>query len=173
MTVGAAITAWTIRASLVCYAVVLLLYAAGRVVPTRQTTLRLIWTCGLLLYLAHVAAAFHFYHDWSHTAALAHTADETEHVFGWRFGDGLYFNYLFTVLWTSDVLWWWISPATHQSRPTRLSVGLHAYLAFMVINATIVFESGPMRWTGIAVVVVVLVLLCRKRFSKSKLSTRV
>lgn len=163
--VGVAITAWTIRAALVCYAVVLLWYASRRNVRLSPTAARLIWTCGLVLYLAHVAAAFHFYHDWSHTAALAHTADETERVVGWRFGGGLYFNYLFTALWCGDVLWWWLRPAIYQSRPIRVSAALHGFMAFIVVNAAIVFKNGPTRWISLGVVVVAVMtwLGCRCR----------
>ena len=35
----------------------------------------------------------HWEHDWSHAAALEHTANQTQDVVGVHWGGGLYFNY--------------------------------------------------------------------------------
>lgn len=154
MNVGLVTTAWTIRAALVGYAVVLMWYASRRNMRLSPSAARLIWTSGLLLCIAHVVAAFHYYHDWSHAAAFTHTADETERVVGWRFGGGLYFNYMFTVLWFGDVVWWWLRPAAYQSRPVWVSVALHGFMAFIVVNAVVVFEHGPTRWISLVVIAI-------------------
>src|SRR5437899_2188707 len=91
-------TVWTVRFALLCYATSLWLHL--RPSPgggQRQAAARLFWTLGCLAYLAHVATAFHFAHDWSHARAYAHTADRTWELTGWRWGGGLYVNYLFTL----------------------------------------------------------------------------
>lgn len=109
-----------------------------------------VWTLGCLLYLAHVACAFQFYHHWSHQAAYAETARRTAELFGWNSGAGLYFNYAFTLAWLIDVIWWWISPHSRRLRPRWLSIAWHGFFLFMVVNATIVFETGFVRWLGVA-----------------------
>ena len=111
---------------------------------------RVCWTLGLALYLAHVACAFQFYHHWSHRAAYAETARRTAELFGWSSGAGLYFNYAFTLAWLVDVGWWWLSPASRERRPRWLSIAWQGFFLFMVVNATIVFETGLVRWLGVA-----------------------
>lgn len=108
-----------------------------------------VWTLGCVLYLAHVAFAFQFYHHWSHQAAYAETARRTAELFGWHSGAGLYFNYAFTLAWLADTVWWWLSPVSRQRRPRWLSIAWHGFFLFMVVNATIVFETGWVRWLGI------------------------
>ena len=109
-----------------------------------------VWTLSCLLYLVHVGCAFQFYHHWSHQAAYAETARRTAELFGRNSGAGLYFNYAFTLAWLVDVVWWWISPASRQRRPRWLSVAWHGFFLFMIVNATIIFETGLVRWLGAA-----------------------
>ncbi|HUY90259.1 MAG TPA: hypothetical protein VMV10_16090 [Pirellulales bacterium] len=111
---------------------------------------RTVWTLGCALYLAHVACAFQFYHHWSHQAAYAETARRTAALFGWNSGAGLYFNYAFTLAWLADVVWQQAAPASWRSRPRWLSRLWHGFFLFMVVNATLVFETGPVRWAGVA-----------------------
>jgi hypothetical protein len=104
-------------------------------------------------FLVHVAVAFHDYFGWSHAAAVEHTRQ----VSGW--GAGVFVSYLFTLLWAGDALWWWAAPASHDRRPRWLTVGLHAFLAFVVFNATVVYEPGPIRWVGLVLFAVLAALL--------------
>lgn len=136
--------------ALVCYflSAIVALLGRGRLPPWRAA--RAIYTAGCLLYLAHVACAFHFYHHWNHREAYAETARRTAELFGWHWGGGLYFNYAFTLGWTLDVLWQWLSPASFRKRSRWLSLAWHAFFLFMVINATIIFETGPVRWLGVS-----------------------
>ena len=152
----------TVRLSLLCYFAAL---AGGLLVsdqPLRQERwLRAAWTAGLLLLLAHIAAVFHFVHHWRHALAVAHTAQETRAVIGLEFGPGVYFNYLFAALWSADVAWWWFAPASRRRRSKLFTTLLHTYLFFIVINSVIVFETGVLRWSGIAGVCVWLLLAIR------------
>ncbi len=141
---GEGLTLWTVRLALLLCAAVW----TGRL-PSGAA--RLAWTAGCLLYLAHVVCAFHFYHAWSHAAAYDETARRTEELFGLRSGGGLHLNYLFTLLWAGDVLWWWLAPASHEGRPRAAAWALHGYMAFLAFNATVVFGTGPVRWAGLAV----------------------
>src|SRR4051812_3822176 len=58
------------------------------------------WTLGFIAYCVHVAFAFDHVHHWSHADAVRHT----EELSG--FGNGIYFNHLFTLVWGADVAWW-------------------------------------------------------------------
>ena len=114
--VGSESIVWTVRMALACYGSSLGLLIAARHAPDGfREAARLFWTLGCLAYVAHVAAAFHFAHAWSHAQAYEHTADRTEEVIGWHWGGGIYVNYLFTLLWAGDVAWWWGAPRAYAN----------------------------------------------------------
>ena len=111
---------------------------------------RLAWTVACVALLAHVACAFHFYHGWSHAAAYLDTARQTEEMFGLDWGGGLYINYALLAGWVLDVGWWWArGREAYRRRPWPLAVAWHAFLIFIVFNATVVFKNGPARWAGL------------------------
>jgi hypothetical protein len=176
---GELLTKWTIRLALACYVA----YLAGWLLvdskrPAHRArwprTARAIWTLGCVLFVVHVACAFHFYHHWSHTAAWQTTAQETEQLLGVAFGDGIYFSYLFLVLWVLDVAWLWLRPernevanGTPREPPTGDATAVpqpcvsllqtplwrvlvHIFLFFIAVNGAVVFEHGPTRWAGLA-----------------------
>ena len=132
------LTLWTVRLACIFYVAALLTHS------------RLFWTAGLAAYLAHVAAAFTFHHGWSHSAAYSETARQTAELFGTKSGAGIYFNYFFTAVWLADVVWLWTRPDSHRTRPRWITVSIHAFMAFMFFNATVVFASGWTRWLGVA-----------------------
>ncbi len=157
---GEFLSRWSIRLALVCYAAALAaqLLSNNRpsVVarsPDRATLLharpellreaRLAWTAGCALLWVHVAAAFHFYHNWSHTLAFEDTARQTEELLGFAVGEGVYVNYLFAAVWTIDAAYWWFAGlCSYAARPRWISVTVHAFLLFIVANATITFRTG-------------------------------
>ncbi len=169
MLTGPQIVHWSIRAALVCYVVVLAgnlaagNSAAGNSAAGRQARWRRaakwIWLAGCLLFLGHVAAAFHFYHHWSHAHAVAETARQTKAVIGWEFGEGLYFSYLFAIVWAVDALWWLARGEAYYERSRRITIALHAYMLFIGLNGAMVFESGVTRTYGFAACAVLGVLL--------------
>ena len=139
----------------------LALYGAAQVARRRQGTTTkvagrwlLILGCGL--YLAHVTLAFQVHHHWSHAAAYASTAAQTETLTGWRWGGGIYINYLFSALWVSEATWWWFWPDHYRHRGRRLELAVRNVFLFMIVNGAIVFVSGPQRWCGVAIVGVLL-----------------
>jgi len=151
------LTRWTVRLSLGSYvaALALLLAGGGERRPTRDALARAFWTLGCGLLLAHVAAAFHFFHHWRHAEAYRETARQTAELLGWNWGGGLWFNYLFALLWMADAAWWqWAGDGRYRPRAKWIALPLHAYLAFIAVNATVVFETGATRWLGVAAVVV-------------------
>lgn len=161
---GEHLIAWSARVFVACY-VIRLWRELGREERPGDAG-RLIWTFGLVAYLFHVAAAFHFLHGWSHAAALIHTAERTFETVGWRWPGGLYINYAFTAWWVVDVAWDWIAPG---ERPLAYRVAFHSFFAFMFFNATIVF--GPPLWVPLgSAVIVALVLRYRQRWRARSLT---
>jgi hypothetical protein len=104
---------------------------------------RLCWTLAWLAYLIHLAMAMHYYHGWSHADAMRHV-DEVS-----GFGPGIFFSHLFTLLWTADVAWWWLDRGSYATRSAWIGRTLHAYMAFIIFNGTVVYETGFIRWAGV------------------------
>ena len=117
--------------------------------PRTELLQRTFWSLACLLTWAHVLLAFGTHHHWSHAAAYEHTATETAKKVGIEWGGGIYFNYVFLALWSADAIWWWWNPVAYRARARGFSIFVHAYLAFIAFNATVVFETGPVRYAGI------------------------
>ena len=136
----------------------LVAYTAGEAGRSGRLTVlggdgpRVMLTVGCLLYLAHVVAAFSSEHAWSHAAAYASTARQTEALFGLDWGGGLYVNYAFSALWVSEVVWWWMASASYRHREHWKHIAVRAVFLFMIANGAVVFVNGPMRWVGLAIV---------------------
>jgi hypothetical protein len=169
---GHLLTIWTIRLALACYVA----YLAGRLVnawPARWPGIgRLAWTAGCAFFVAHVVAAFQFEHHWSNRAAVAETARQTRDLLGVAFGEGIYFSYLFLLVWVADVGDWWLrGHATRGERPRWLGGLVHGYLGFIAFNGAIVFEGGLVRWAsvaaGMALAGLAAVCMWRKRDSRA------
>ncbi len=158
-------TLWTARLALAMYFATLV----GLLTTRKEsvlTWLRFVWLAGGLIFLVHVARAFHAAHAWSHADAYAHTARRTEELTGVASGVGLYLNYVFTAAWSADGLWWSMFPDAHQRRPAWMTWALHGFLAFMVFNATVVFATGATRWLGLAAPLVLLGFLSRRLLAR-------
>ena len=154
-----AIPIGTVRIALLLYVAALFSWLLGG--KRWERTTRRLWSTGLVFYLAHVAAAFHFVHGWSHDRATLETARQTEELLGVSSGLGLWLNYLFTILWTADALWWWMNEDGYRLRPRWMTVSVHAFLAFMFFNGAVVFAHGFSRWFGLAATPPLLVLCLR------------
>jgi hypothetical protein len=146
---GEALTRNTVRLSLAWYAAALVLMMHldlrdwSAATPLGRAA-RWCWTWGIACFLVHLAMAFHYYHHWSHT----HAFNDTRDVSG--IGEGIYVSYLFTWLWIGDAAWWWIRPSSYAARPAWIDRTLHAFMLLIVFNGMIVFESGAIRWAGVA-----------------------
>jgi len=135
---------WTVRLALLCYVAAWAIVLGSRS-RTHDRSQLIFWTLGCIFFLGHVAAAMHFYHHWSHAHAFADTAEQTQSQLGWSFGYGIYFSYVFTLLWLCDVIWAWVQ--SNRSSPWRWLV--HGYMFFIAVNGAIVFHAGPTRWLGL------------------------
>jgi hypothetical protein len=153
------LTRWTIRLSLLLYAATLAAILIGRSRPAVLREARLTWTAGCIVLWLHLAAAFHFYHGWSHQAAYEATARDTQATIGWAFGGGVYINYLFAVVWTVDATYWWVAGSqAYFRRPRWLGVLVHGFLLFIALNATVTFADSALRWTAAAILVGLAIL---------------
>ena len=152
------LTLWLARASVVFYAVAVLIAVSNGATTWRNfRRWRAAWSAACLLLIIHVAAAFHFEHGWSHAAAFEHTADQTARVTGINRGEGLYFNYAFLILWLVDVAVLW---TVASKVPSRLRRSTDLACVFMVFNATVVF--GPRWWIGLMIAFGVIVTWLRQ-----------
>lgn len=162
---GEFLTLWTVRAAFGLYVAALVLRLGARPSPRRDRIFRVLWTLGCLAFGVHVACAFHFVHGWSHADAYRATARQTAELTGVASGLGLYLNYTFLVAWAADVLWRW-GASERRRRPIWAAGGIHAFLAFMWFNATVVFPIGPTRWAGVAAFGLIGALGVRRCFSR-------
>lgn len=117
--------------------------SAAFLILRRRSIGKILWTVACGAYLLHVATAFDRVHGWSHDAAFTHV----ENVSG--FGSGIFVSYFFTLLWLADVLWWWLWPTVYEIRAGWLDRLIHGFMAFIVFNGTVVYETGLIRWAGI------------------------
>jgi hypothetical protein len=162
---GDLLTRWTVRLALSLYVASLVLRLTSRRPPPLAAA-RWAWTLGCGLYLLHVLCAFHFFHHWSQEAAYAATAQQTATLVGLNWGGGLYINYVFTLVWLVDAVWWW-SPPVYLQRPWWVEWPVQGFLAFIAFNSTVVFATGAVRWAGAAASMLLLGLIawavCRVR----------
>ncbi len=151
---GESVMLWSIRIAVLLYllrvALVLRNRHRTRVPSSRECWL---WTIGCFSYVIHVILAFHFVHDWSHDQAWQHTAVETDRMTGIGRGEGLWVNYLFTVVWLADVLRLWTANRRGRAMNRKLSLLVHAFFGFIVFNATVVFGAAIYRYLAIPVAI--------------------
>jgi hypothetical protein len=127
--------------------------------PSHRGEARALWTAGCLAFLAHVVAAFAFFHGWSHAHAYRETARQTRDSFSIDWGGGLYLNYLFTLAWALDAAYWWgAGPDAYDRRPRWIGVTLHAFFAFMAFNGAVVFAHGATRWVAVTIAALLALL---------------
>lgn len=145
---GDALTRNTVRLSLAWYVAALCLMMrlqpndwAARTPLGRAA--RWCWSWGIVVFLVHLAMAFHYFHGWSHTHAFETTREAS------GVGEGIFVSYFFTLWWACDAAAWWAAPVWYAGRPTWLGRTLHLFMLFIVFNGMVVFESGPIRWAGV------------------------
>lgn len=115
---------------------------------------RFTWAFGCVLCLLHIALAFHLGHGWSHEAAWTHT----KLVGG--YGDGIYVNYAFALVWLADATWLCVAFDSYFARPRWLTWTIQGFLAFVVFNAAVVFGSwGSRKVFALLVLFILLAVL--------------
>jgi len=148
-TAGDDLTRHTVRLALLYYAAALTLMIQLRppewlARSGKGRLARWCWTLAWAAFVVHLAMAFHHYHHWSHEEAVRHTREVS------GVGEGIYVSHLFALAWTADVAAWWLRPAWYALRPPWVGRALHGFMLFVVFNATVVYETGLIRWAGVA-----------------------
>lgn len=148
-TLGDDLIRYTVRLSLALYAAAAMLMMAmdgddWTAKSPRGDWARWLWTLAWLTFIVHLGMAFHYFHHWSHAHAMQHTARRS------GLAEGIYVSHLFTLLWTCDVLTWWLRPQVYARRAAWIGRTLHAFMIFMIFNGTVVYETGLIRWAGLA-----------------------
>jgi hypothetical protein len=136
---GDDLTRHTVRLALVYYAAALILMMYSG--PLDRLA-RWCWTLAWATYLVHLAMAFHHYHHWSHGDAVRHTREVS------GLGEGIWVSYAFTLAWSLDVAAWWLAPLRRARRSPWVDRLLQGFMLFVVFNATVVYETGLIRWAG-------------------------
>jgi hypothetical protein len=137
---------------------------------------RVLWAAGAALAAIHSAAAFGVFYNWSHDTARELTMRQTAALTGVNFSGGIYVNYAFLVVWIADAVWRLAAPTSYQRRPRALTLAVHGFIFFIIINGAVVFADGWARTVGaVAVSAVALAWLVRPmqiaKAHSSKLAT--
>ena len=140
--IGEAALVWTVRGALA-------LFTAGLALSSSRAGARC-WAAGAAAMATHVAVAFHVRHGWSHAAAAAATAADTDRLVGLNWGGGVWANHLFLAVWAADAAVRLLAPSRYANRPRWLAVGTVGFLGFVAVNGAVVFADGPTRWAGVA-----------------------
>ena len=111
---------------------------------------RAAWTVGALLALVHALFAFGVFYAWSHERARVSTMRQTAALTGVTFAAGIYINYLFLLIWLGDAGWWWLSPRSYAMRPRAVTLAVHGFIFFIMVNGAVVFADGVARIVGVA-----------------------
>jgi hypothetical protein len=149
MNSGEFLTRSTIWISILAYTIGSIVFAISRGRDDRWT--RLAWTISCAALVTHFICAFDFYHGWSQQSAYAETARQTAEVVRINWGGGLYINYAVALFWFADVAWWFAGVGAYRRRPWSITLLWHAFLIFIIFNATVVFKDGLTRWAGVLV----------------------
>ena len=94
--------------------------------------------------MIHIVGSYGVVHDWSHAAAIEATRQESLAVTGIAAGWGIYANFLFAGTWLVYSLWMLV--ANGRKRIDRLILRFTGAIIFF---ATVVFESGVVRWLAL------------------------
>lgn len=122
-----------------------------------------IWALSCGLCWCHVLFALLVIDGGDFAKAEARVAEQTAALIGIRNGIGIYANFGFLLLWTFDACGWlnWGG--------TRLRIFVHSYLAFLTLQATVVF--GPWYWRPMGLLVALFVVWARRSDRKKRLIT--
>ncbi|HEY6402947.1 MAG TPA: hypothetical protein VI479_16130 [Blastocatellia bacterium] len=150
MNKGELLTRITIWLALAGYAIGVSAYLLSRGRRSWDAVARAAWALGCASIIAHVAFAYHFYHNWSQASVYRETARQTAEVTGLDWGGGVFFNYALVIGWIMDAVYWRFRGLdAYRNRPPWLATPWQFFLFFIVFNATVVFKTGALRWIGL------------------------
>lgn len=160
-------TLWAIRLAMLAMFVCFALELRG----WRQldSAVRGIWLLGAVCSFLHSLGALLYLHDGSHDKAFESTAKQTEDLLGVAVGVGLYVNYLFVAVWSTDAVLRCVAARWYTSVGRWYHVVVYGFLGFIAINGTIVFKGGWVREIGILAVLILLALASSAFLQKNRL----
>ncbi|QEF97933.1 hypothetical protein Mal15_19790 [Stieleria maiorica] len=112
----------------------------------RQRVYCFAWLFGSVMITLHILASYGLAYGWSHAAAIAATAKESERVTGIRAGWGVYVNLAFAAIWMG----YSTAMAIRGRRWQGIDRAVFWFTAAIVLSATVIFETGPVRWLSVA-----------------------
>ena len=154
---GQLVARWAIRIAVACYVLRVGVELRGR---KFELWIAPIWTVGFCFFLVHLFFVFDAFHDWSHSAAVEFTAEETQRIVGIRRGEGVWVNYVFAVVWLLDCGRLWVGRSREGPRKRGVDLAVHTFFAVMMFSATVVF--GPAVYLGLAPLVACFWFVCWK-----------
>lgn len=126
---------------------------------TTEALYRVAWLLGAAMIVLHIIASYGITYKWSHAAAVRATAEESERVTGIRAGWGVYVNFAFAAIWLA----YSIAMVRARRRLPRLDPAVFGFTAVIVFSATVVFETGAVRWLAIGGFALLIVVGRRDR----------
>lgn len=114
----------------------------GNAASSADVVYRFAWLFGATMIVLHILTSYGIAHDWSHTAAVQATAEESEQVTGIRAGWGVYVNFAFTAIW----LGYSVAMVFGRRRWLGIDPLVFWFTVAIVFSATVVFEAGAIRW---------------------------
>ena len=103
------------------------------------------WLAGVGLLIIHIVASYGYAYGWSHRAAIQATAEDAFQTTGIRAGWGVYVNILFAAIW----LFYSFEILRHGIRNETVDKSIYVFSLAMFACATIVFETGIIRYLAI------------------------
>ncbi|WP_182865913.1 hypothetical protein [Stieleria mannarensis] len=129
--------------------------------PTWQTVYCFAWLFGSVMIAFHILASYGLAYGWSHEAAIEATAEESEQVTGIRAGWGVYVNFAFAAVW----LGYSTAMAISGRRWPGIDPIVFWFTAAIIVSATIVFETGAVRWISVAGIIGLMISIFLPRTS--------
>ncbi|WP_417377307.1 hypothetical protein [Gimesia maris] len=118
------------------------------------------WMIGVCLLSVHIAASYGFVYHWSHRASIEAAANDSFQTTGVRAGWGVYVNFFFAAIW----LCYSVEMLTHGVRHRTIDKIIYVFTAAILASATILFETGTIRYLSVLgfLVLIALHVLARK-----------
>lgn len=126
-------------------------------------TYRRCWLAAAVMLCVHIAASYGFVHHWSHAAALKATAQESLAVTGVAAAWGVYVNFVFAAVWLG-----YSAAMFRVGRPiVRVDSFVFGFTAMIVASATVLFESGIVRYLAAIGFLLLAGLRCKRLSTRS------
>ncbi|MCO8125097.1 hypothetical protein NHH03_25400 [Stieleria sp. TO1_6] len=135
-------------------------------IASAQSVYAWTWLIGALCVCVHIAASYGYVHHWDHAAALQATAIESQRVTGISAAWGVYVNFAFAMIW----LFYSAAMLRLRRRLAGWDTAVFLFTGGIVLMASVVFESGTVRWMSLAGFAVLAVISLTGRGKKNSIN---